>query len=207
MLTATVKDSFSAAEQEALSQIEQIPDPVERWRKITRILTPVHAWDVHRQLYENNYAGATVAPVWSPSESDIQNSNVGRFMAEMGLTKYEDFYQYSIDHPEEFWGKSVQKVGISFDVPYEKVFDMDASPHGIKSVDYLSKSYLNIVTSCFNKRPATDTAIIYASEGDSTLVNISYAQLEAMINKVANAVLTPVAEGGLGLAFGDAIGE
>lgn len=125
----------------------------------------------------------------------------------MGMTRYEDFYQYSIDKPEEFWGKSVQKVGITFDVPYEKVFDTEASPHGVKSVDYLSKAYLNIVTSCFNKRPASDTAIVYASEGDATLVNITYEQLNGMINRVANSVLAPVSAGGLGLAFGDAVGK
>lgn len=207
MLTPALADALTFQERELLSSIQQIEDPVERWHAIaTTVLTPEHSWELHQQLYDANYVGSVVAPIWSPSEGDKLHSNVGKLMQERGFTKYEDFYQWSINQPEEFWHTCIQKVGVSLDSPYRVVFDTESSPHGVKSVDYLAGASLNIASSCFNKRAPTETAIVYASEGDATLIHVTFDELNKMTNRIANALLRPSHEGGLGLSYGDAVG-
>lgn len=58
----------------------------------------------------------------------------------------------------------------------------------------------------FNKRAANEPALVYACEIDATLKTVSYADLDALSNQVANSLRRPLTEGGLGLNVGDAAG-
>jgi acetyl-CoA synthetase len=123
-----------------------------------------------------------------------------------GFNTYEDFYNWSITSPEEFWDLCIKETGVVFDVPYTTVFDHSHPEHGIRSVEYLPGAKLNIALSCFSQRTPDEAAIVYASETDPTLRTMTFAQLDALSNRVANSLLRSRETGGLGLSFGDAVG-
>ena len=88
-----------------------------------------------------------------------------------------------------------------------QVFDSSDPEHGVKSVKYLSGARLNIAGACFARRAAEEPALIYASETDGSIRTTSFAALESMANRVANALTLPKADGGLlGLQVGDSVG-
>jgi acetyl-CoA synthetase len=157
-------------------------------------------------LYENNYGHLDVRPAWFPDEANLPNTNIGHLMELKNFATYKEFYEWSINSPEEFWDLCIRQIGVVFDVPYNSVFDHSHPEHGIRSVEYLSGAKMNITSSCFSQRTPDEPAIVYASEVDPTLKTLSFAQLEALCNRVANSLLRSRETGGLGLSFGDSVG-
>jgi acetyl-CoA synthetase len=169
-------------------------------------LTPETPWEIHRELYEKNYGDLDVRPAWFPDEAHLSETNIGRLMEMKNIDAYEDFYNWSITCPEEFWDLCIKETGVVFDVPYTTVFDHSHPEHGIRSVEYLPGAKLNIALSCFSQRTPDEAAIVYASETDATLHTMTFAQLDALSNRVANSLLRGRETGGLGLSFGDSVG-
>jgi len=100
-------------------------------------------------------------------------------------------------------GSSDPKVGSKFEETYEAVFDM-SSAHGLKSVGCVHGAKLIIVASCFSKRSEHDHAIVYASEADDAVRHVTFKELDALSNRIADAL--PRKDNGLSLAHGDAVG-
>jgi acetyl-CoA synthetase len=206
LVPETLCDSLNATQKSALIAAQQITDPMERWSVISKtVLTPSLPWDMHRVLYENNYKGCVVAPAWIPNVSESAQTNIGRMMSAKGFDRYEDFYSWSINSPEEFWDTCIKEIQVVFDVPYRSVFE-DHPDHGVKSVEYIPGSRLNIAASCFSRRGMDEPALVYASETDATIHTMTFGDLEALTNRVANSLVSPVGQGGLGLSHGNAVG-
>lgn len=207
LLSDELRATLTSSQQELLRKVEMIDNPYERWNIISKeILSPLVSWEIHRALYENNYGELDVRPAWFPETENRDNTNVGRLMGMKNMTNYEDFYNWSIDSPEEFWDLCIKETGAVFDIPYNSVFDHSHPEHGIRSVEYLSGAKLNIALSCFSRRTPDEPALVYASEIDPTLKTMSFAQLDALSNRVSNSLLRSRETGGLGLSFGDAVG-
>ena len=206
LLSESLCDYLSEAQQTSLVAAQAIADPLKRWDAISKtVLTPSLPWEVHKTLYENNYKNCAVAPAWLPNKAEASHTNVGRMMEAKGFTEYVDFYNWSIHSPEEFWDTCIKELGIVFDAPYRSVFE-DHPVDGVKSVAYIPGSRLNIVSSCFSRRQPHEAALIYASETDPTLHTMTFGALEELTNRVANSLVKPTQEGGLGLQHGDTVG-
>lgn len=203
MVRFTRLSGLSRRELRVLSDAESILDPEARWTLIsTLLLTPDHDWDIHTTLYAENYAGSVgLAPAWLPTFSDSQMTNIGQIMASRGMSSYKDFYKWSITCKEEFWDACVKRVGISFAKSYSKVFGFPDSINQIKSPVYFPGASLNIAMSCFSKRRSHEVALISASELRPELMLTTFAELDCLSNRVANAFFDR-----LGLSVGDAVG-
>jgi acetyl-CoA synthetase len=199
----TVLDLLSRREIDLLHRATASShDAAERWSFISKhVLTPDHEWEVHKSIYDANYKDCIVAPAWVPQEVDKKLSNIGLVMKAKGFHRYQDFYEWSINHPEEYWDTIIKRVHLCFDTPYTKVFDLS---NGVKDVKYFPGAKLNIAKSCFNKRAAEDVAIISGSDFGPDIHTLTFAELNALSNKVANSLLDT--SHGLGLSFGDAVG-
>ena len=207
LLESPLREQLTESQERQLAHAETIIDPVQRWSLISAFLTPTTAFDLHRALYENNYKGfGEVKPVFVPKESDFSATNIGKMMTSLNIDNYKDFYQFSIEKPEEFWNACLQEFNIPYAEPYTSVFDTSSSPHGIKSVEYLPNARFNVVDACFSRRGKDEAALIFASESDATLQEVSFRDLEKLCNKIANGLVKPTEEGGLGLVKGDAVG-
>lgn len=135
--------SLSETQKAVLSEAQSISDPVARWDLISKkLLSPKDDWQLHKELYDNNYANHEVAPAWIPS-TDAAETNIGKMMRDRNFTNYDDFYKWSVNSPEEFWDSCIKELGVKFDTPYESVFELS---RGVQHVEYLRGAKLNIAT-------------------------------------------------------------
>ena len=136
-------DSLSQVQKDVLAQAQKITDPVARWDLISKkLLSPKDSWQLHKEIYENNYANCEVAPAWIPSP-DAAETNIEKMMRDRNFTEYDEFYKWSVSNSEEFWDACIKELDIKFDTPYNSVFELSK---GVQHVEYLPGAKLNIAS-------------------------------------------------------------
>jgi len=123
---------------------------------------------------------------WTPSLEDKANSNLGRLMKELGFD-YGDYmgcHRWSTDNREIYWGLITEKVGIEFETRPHRVL-VDSGD--VEKVKWFPGAKMNIVESCFKADPKK-TAIYYGKGGCSEIQEVTYGELEKLVNMVANGV-------------------
>ena len=156
------------------------------WREISQtILTPDHPFALHQLLHDTVFADwkGQAAPAWFPSEDEIEKTNIAAVMRELNLDSYEALHSWSVHHREDFWRLMIERLGIQFRRKFSEVVDLSK---GDEFPKWLVDARLNIVESCFNA-PSDATAIVFQSEG-SPLSTMTYSELNALIDRVANGL-------------------
>jgi acetyl-CoA synthetase len=133
-------------------------------------------------------------PVWEPSKDEIEKTNIFSMMKDLQIFSYKGFHQFSVDHRDAFWEKTLDKIGIIYKKKYENILDLS---DGLEFPKWLKGAKLNISDSCF-KASSQKTAIISQSE-NGPLKYTTFGELNSLSNQVANALAS------MGLKKGDAI--
>ena len=133
--------------------------------------------------------------MWQPTSDFIKKTNLYGVMNQMGFDRYQDFYNWSISKPEDFWDVTVKALNIKLKVPYSTVLDAT----DLENPLWLKDAQMNIVDTCFAANPKQN-AIAYAKEGSDAITYMSYEQLEDYVDQIAASLLQN------GLKSGDAIG-
>ena len=60
---------------------------------------------------------------WTPSPEVIERAQITRFMKQVGVSTWDELYQYSISDVERFTQEVLKFLDIKFDPPYEKLLD------------------------------------------------------------------------------------
>lgn len=157
------------------------------WSEISHtILTPDHPFALHQLLYNTVYADwkGAAAPAWFPTENEVEKTHIAAIMRELELDSYKAFHSWSVRHRADFWRLMIERLGIQFHRKFSEVMDVSK---GDEFPKWLVDAQLNIVESCFNA-PSDATAIVFQSEG-STLSTMTYGELKALINRVANGLV------------------
>ena len=171
-----------------INQLLATLPPVECWQFLSKkILQPQHPFALHELLYQTVFADWDSSqgspPVWSPSEEEIKNSNIAALMQELNIASYSELHYWSVENRAEFWEIMIQKLNIYFREKYTQILDLT---QGIESPQWLVGARLNIIESCF-QTPQNDPAIIWQKEGSSLSI-LTYGELEALTNRVANGL-------------------
>lgn len=169
------------------------------WTEITRtVLTPDKPFALHKLLHETIFADwdgtQGPPPAWLPTKDQIQNTNIAQVMRALNLSSYEDLHAWSAQHPDEFWGLMIHRLGIRFDRKFTSVVDLS---DGVTSPQWFVDAAFNIAESCFNA-PDDSPAIIFQRE-DGALSTVTYKELHLLTNRVANGLTNA------GFCPGDAI--
>src|SRR5260370_30941103 len=123
--------------------------------------------------------------IWEPTPEFIAQTNVYRLMQRLGITTREDFLRYSVEHLEAFWAALVEEVGIRWVEPYKQILDTSNGPEWSR---WFTGGKLNIADNCIDRhRSVTHPAILWEGE-DQTTREISFPQLYAQTNRLANAL-------------------
>jgi acetyl-CoA synthetase len=134
--------------------------------------------------------------IWEPSHEWIAQTNVWRFMQKLGFTDREAFLSYSRENPEEFWDRTVREMRIEWFRGYDRVLD---TSRGVEWSEWFLGGKLNIAWNCLDRHVASgNLACIWEGE-DGAVRTLTFAQLAAEVNRLANALDT------LGLAKGDRV--
>ncbi|MBW4562864.1 MAG: AMP-binding protein [Mojavia pulchra JT2-VF2] len=171
----------------------------ECWQYLTRhILKPDQPFHFHELLYQTTFADWHTSqgppPAWFPSDEQIQATNIAALMKQLKLDSYAELHAWSVEHRGEFWEIMIQRLGIRLQKPYSEIVDLS---QGVESPQWLVDARLNIAESCF-LADADAIAIIFQEEGGS-LTTLTYGELQALTNRVANGLVNA------GFVPGDAI--
>ncbi len=179
----------AAATTERVNRLLDTQDAPACWREISQtVLTPQHPFAVHLYLYETIYENwdrnLGPPPAWIPDQGAAARTNIGRFMQKLSLNNYRDLHAWSVQNRLDFWAKTIAELNIVFKQPYTAVADLSAGP---ASPRWLPGARLNIADSCFTAPP--DVPAVRYQQGNA-LNCMTYGELESLVNRVANGILS-----------------
>jgi acetyl-CoA synthetase len=136
---------------------------------------------------------------WTPSPEVIERARVTAFMREQGIDEWHQLHARAQDDIGWFWDAVVKHLGIEFFTPYERVFDDSDGPMWTR---WFSGGTINLTHNCVDRhaRDTPERTAVICEREDGEVRSVSYAELEAEVNRVANALLE------LGVERGDAVG-
>lgn len=137
---------------------------------------------------------SSLAPIWIPASHDITESNLGRWMSDLKISRYEQFHRWSVENRADFWQQAVSKLNICFRAPAKDVLDLS---EGIEQPHWFRGAKLNIIESCF-QADREQAAIVYQCP-QQPFKTITYGQVREITNRVSNGLRK------LGCAVGDAV--
>ncbi|CAN5599639.1 hypothetical protein BH24ACI2_BH24ACI2_13310 [soil metagenome] len=137
---------------------------------------------------------------WKPTEDIIKRAQLTRFMKQIGVSTFDELYQFSIGDVEKFTHEVLRFLDIKFNPPYEKLLDLSdgaAFPH------WCVGAGLNVVSHCIDRWQTDEmkdqSAIIWEGEEGNT-ETFTYAELLEQVKFCAAGLRSE------GLGKGDAIG-
>ena len=138
--------------------------------------------------------------VWEPTPEHIERANVTRLMRKHSIGDYRDLVQRSQDDIEWFWEQAIEDLGLEFFEPYEQLLDASEGPQWPR---WFVGGKVNLTHNCVDRHAAgglgASPAILWEGEDGATRV-LTYAELSAEVNKVANGLKA------LGIGEGDPVG-
>jgi acetyl-CoA synthetase len=136
---------------------------------------------------------------WTPSAEVLERARVTAFMREQGIDDWRQLHARAQDDIGWFWDAVVRHLGIEFFTPYERVFDDSDGPMWTR---WFGGGTVNLTHNCVDRhaRDTPERTAVICEREDGEVRSVSYAELEAEVNRVANALLE------LGVQRGDAVG-
>ncbi|HIE97094.1 MAG TPA: AMP-dependent synthetase [Fuerstia sp.] len=123
-------------------------------------------------------------PIWLPDAQTVERTHIAAAMKERGFDCYQQFYEWSVAQPDQFWTFVLSTLGIRFDTPPQCVL---GSTDDRISSEWLVGARMNIAESCF--RSASQTCAIIEVTPDGQRREFTYAQLRGLANRVARGLL------------------
>ena len=137
---------------------------------------------------------------WTPTKEVIGKAQITRFMNQVGVSDFDELYQYSIDDVEKFTAEVIKFLDIKFNPPYEKLLDLS---NGVEFPDWCKGAGFNVVEACVDRWQTDETreqpAIIWEGETGET-ETLTYAALFEQVQMCAAGLRAE------GFGKGDAIG-
>ena len=124
--------------------------------------------------------------LWQPSEQHIKQTHMYRFMQlinehfNCSLNRYEELYQWSVDHIPEFWAVMWNFTQIKFSEPYTEVVNDLGKMPGAK---WFSGARLNFAENLLRFRDSR-TALTFKGESAEP-VKMTYAELYDIVARLA----------------------
>lgn len=123
--------------------------------------------------------------IWQPSREFVESTNVWRFMRRLGFENREDFLRYSREAPERFWDEMMREMRVEWFEPHRQVLDVSRGPEWS---EWFLGGRLNIAHNCLDRWAATDRVACLWEAEDGSRLTLTFAELQAEANRVANAL-------------------
>jgi len=127
--------------------------------------------------------------LWKPSEEQIRNSNMYRFMGmvnekyKQNFDEYAPLYEWSIENIAEFWASMWEFADIIASKPYEQVIDDVGKMPGAQ---WFSGARLNFAENLLRYRDDR-VALVFKGEGQPS-TRMTYAELYDEVARLAKAL-------------------
>ena len=127
--------------------------------------------------------------LWQPSEEQIKNSNMYRFMNVVNEKYHQNFsdfaplYQWSIENIADFWETMWEFADIVASKPYDQVIDDDTKMPGAR---WFTGARLNFAENLLRYRDDR-IALIFKGEAQES-IKMTYAELYDEVARLANGL-------------------
>ncbi len=138
--------------------------------------------------------------IWEPYGDYLKESNISRFMAKHGIANYDELISRSTGDVAWFWKAALDDLGLQWYRPYDNILDMSK---GIEWAKWFVGGKTNIVFNCIDRHLEAgngDKPCLIHEADDGAVRELSYASLDEMVCKTANALKS------LGVVKGDCVG-
>lgn len=138
---------------------------------------------------------------WRPTQEYVANANVGRLLADYGVSTIDELRAASVADIGAFWEGVVSDLAIPFSKPYEQVLDGSG---GIEWTRWFTGGEINMTSVCVDRwaddpASAAREAIVCQRESGE-VERLSYADLNREVDALACGLA------GLGVSRGDHVG-
>ncbi len=129
------------------------------------------------------------APIWSPSPEQVANSNLWRFIGYvnqqhgLSLNDYPSLYQWSTEHPQQFWPAVWRFCNIKAANPWVSVLQDGNTMPGAKWFQGAKLNFAENLLSRQDEQPA----LIFKNE-DRLAYTLSYGKLYQKVAQLAGAM-------------------
>ena len=128
---------------------------------------------------------------------DPGSTNIMKLARKHNIRSVEELYKKADSDPQWFWPAVIEDCGLSFDVPYSKLFD---GRKGIPWTTWFEGGKINITKNCVEKYGTVDSPAIKFEREDGTSGTVSFRELDRLTGKMAGSLLK------LGVKKGDRVG-
>ncbi|MFQ5821247.1 MAG: AMP-binding protein, partial [Candidatus Heimdallarchaeota archaeon] len=135
--------------------------------------------------------------VFRPSEDFVKATNVWQWMEQRGINNLKELLERSQDY-EWFWGEMAKDVGISWVEPYDQVVEWDL-PWAKWFVGAKYNIVLDVLDNHATSKRKDKVAYIWEGEPEGEVRKLTYGDLYAEVNKLANGLKS------LGVKKGDRV--
>ena len=137
----------------------------------------------------NMSSGHPSQPLWKPTPEHIENTNMYRFYEtieekfSIAISNYEEFHQWSIDHPEDFWSAVWSYTSIKASIPWHDVL---SSVQQFPGSTWFKGTRLNFAENLLRNRSDTIAIIERLENGERS--TLSFNQLFDKVEQCAAAM-------------------
>jgi acetyl-CoA synthetase len=154
-------------------------------------------WTRFNEIHAGRDPGLPPSPAWVPDADRLEFSNLSSMMRELGIDDYDSLHRWSVEHRADFWAKTIERLGIVFARRPDDILDLSGGP---QRPVWLPGAELNISSSCFQPFDCT-LAVVIGREGSTEIEAVTYGELEALVNRVANGLVANGFEAGDAVAL------
>ena len=130
----------------------------------------------------------------------MEHARVTAFCRAHGISDWRELHARAQDDIAWFWDAVVRHLGIEFFTPYTSVYD---DSNGPEWTTWFGGGTINLTHNCVDRHangPGRDRPAVICEREDGGVRTVTYGELQAEVNRVANALLE------LGVARGDTVG-
>jgi acetyl-CoA synthetase len=146
-----------------------------------------------------NWESLSEPVAWYPTEEYLNKSRLLRFMSAHGISEYTTLLERASRDPDWFWDSVSKDLGLVWQRPYTQVMD---TSQGIPWTTWFKGGKFNYVATALDQHTTGTaglvTAVVWEGE-DGEVRTLSYIELQALTNRVANALVE------LGVTRGDRV--
>ena len=155
----------------------------QQWQTFVSSEENLSSFEQSLRHYHTLYQGEALPIAWTPDEATLERAHVTQLQRTLGLSSYQELYQWSVQHKAAFWEAAIQQLRIRFEQPYRQMLD---TTQGLENPEWLPGARLNIVESCF-QAPEDKVALIVEDEAQKRQT-WTYRELRMLVNRVSSGL-------------------
>ena len=122
------------------------------------------------------------APLWTPSPERVEQTQLARFMKEVGKSDYERLHRWSVDQAPEFWSRLWDFCGVIGEKGARTLVDGGSMP----GARWFPDGRLNFARNLLRRRDGAEAMVFWGE--DRIKRRVTYKQLYGLVSRMAQAL-------------------